>query len=130
MTIDLVYLVWTVALTVVLVLVAVTAAMLQVGLPALAGNREKVPALSGFAGRADRLHRNMLENLPLFVALVLVAAVAHRSNGATAAGAALFFWARVAHALIYLIGVPWLRTLAWGVSVAGMVIIFAQLVMP
>jgi uncharacterized MAPEG superfamily protein len=42
-------------------------------------------------------------------------------------GAAIFFWARLAHAIIYLIGIPWLRTLAWAVSVIGMIIIAVQL---
>jgi uncharacterized MAPEG superfamily protein len=43
-------------------------------------------------------------------------------------GAQLFFWARVAYALIYIAGIIWLRTLSWLVSVIGLVIIFAQLV--
>ena len=30
-------------------------------------------------------------------------------------GAQLFFWGRVAHWLIYLTGIPWLRTVAWAV---------------
>jgi uncharacterized MAPEG superfamily protein len=29
--------------------------------------------------------------------------------------------------LIYVAGVPWLRTAAWAVSLAGMVLIFSQL---
>ena len=45
----------------------------------------------------------------------------------TVLGAELFFWARVAYALIYLAGWPWVRTLAWFVSVVGMVLIAIQL---
>ena len=47
-----------------------------------------------------------------FVALVLVAVVANKTNASTLTGAQLFVWARVAYALIYLAGIPWLRTLA------------------
>jgi uncharacterized MAPEG superfamily protein len=60
MTPELMYLVWSVALTFVLVLIAVSGAILQVGLPELAGNREYMPELKGWPGRAARAHRNML----------------------------------------------------------------------
>jgi len=42
-------------------------------------------------------------------------------------GAQLFFWARVAYAVIYLAGWPWVRTAAWAVSVIGLLMIFFQL---
>ena len=125
---ELMLLVWAVALTVVQMLVAVTGAFAQVGLPPLVGNRENFPALTGWAGRADRAHRNMIHNLVLFAALVLVAVVSGRTNDTTLLGAQLFFWARLAYAIIYLIGIPWVRTAAWAVSMAGLVIIFLQLV--
>ncbi len=64
----------------------------------------------------------------MFAPLVLVAAVAHISNPWTVLGAQLFFYARVVHALLYLIGVPWVRPLAWGVGIAGTVLVFAPLV--
>jgi uncharacterized MAPEG superfamily protein len=35
----------------------------------------------------------------------------------------IFFWARLAYAVIYLIGIPWLRTLAWFIGVIGMAMI-------
>ena len=104
-------------------LVAAAGANTQVGLPTLAGNREGLPDMMGWAGRARRAHLNMIENLVLFAALVLIAAVAGKANATTAMGAMIFFWARLAYAVIYLIGIPWLRTLAWFVSVIGMVVI-------
>ena len=125
---ELVLLVWSVALAFVQVLVAVSGATLQVGLPALAGNREGLPPLTGWVGRAQRAHRNMLESLPLFIALVLVAQAAGKANMTTLLGCQLFFWGRLAHWLVYLAGIPWLRTLAWVVSVVGLVLIFLQLV--
>jgi uncharacterized MAPEG superfamily protein len=121
-------LVWAVLLTFVQVLVAVGGAALQVGLPTLAGNREGLAPCTGWAGRAARAHHNMLENLVLFAALVLVAFAAGKTNSATLLGAQLFFWARVAHAIVYVAGIPWLRTAAWLVSVIGLAIIFFQLV--
>jgi uncharacterized MAPEG superfamily protein len=125
---ELTLLVWTTILTLVQVVVAAMGATSQVGLPILAGNRETVPAVGGWAGRAQRAHRNMLESFVLFAVLVLVAQIAGKTNAMTALGAELFFWARLVYAVIYVVGVPWLRTGVWGVSVAGLLLIIAQLV--
>jgi uncharacterized MAPEG superfamily protein len=124
---ELTVLVWAVALAFVQVLIAVQGGMMQVGLTTLVGNREKFPELTGWAGRAYRAHRNMVENLVLFAALVLAAVAAGRTNNMTLVGAELFLWARVAYAIVYLIGLPWLRTGMWAVSVLGLILIFAQL---
>jgi uncharacterized MAPEG superfamily protein len=121
-------LVWAVLLTVIQAVVAVQGAMMQVGLPALAGNREGLPEIKGWAGRAARAHRNMLENLVLFAALVLVAVAAGKTNDTTLLGAQIFLWARVAYALVYIAGIPWLRTGVWTVSLVGLAMIFIQLV--
>jgi len=128
MSIDLKLLVWSAALAVVQMLVAVIGAQMQVGLPPLIGNREDLPVMKGFAGRASRAHRNMLESLVLFAVLVLVAQVTGKANATTALGAELFFWARVAYALVYWAGIPFLRTGVWAVSIVGLIIIFAQLI--
>jgi uncharacterized MAPEG superfamily protein len=124
---ELNYLLFSVVLTFVQVLIAAAAANQAVGLTTLAGNREGLVELPGFAGRARRAHLNMIENMVLFTALVLIAVVANKTNAMTALGAMLFFWGRLLYAVIYLIGVPWLRTLAWFVSVIGMVVIALQL---
>ncbi len=128
MSIEIKLLVWSAALAFVQMLVAVTGAFLQVGLPTLAGNRENMSELPGWAGRAERAHFNMMHNLALFAILVLVAQVAGRLNPTTALGAQLFFWARVAYAVIYVAGWPWIRTGVWAVSVVGLLLIFFQLV--
>ncbi|MBK8158127.1 MAG: MAPEG family protein [Rhodospirillaceae bacterium] len=120
-------LVWTVILCVVQMLIAAIATQLQVGLPALAGNRENMPVLTGLAGRATRAHRNMLENLALFAALVLVAHTTGHLNPMTALGAQLFFWGRLAYAIVYLVGIPWIRTGTWAVSMVGLVLLLLQL---
>lgn len=124
---DLMLLVWSVALCVIQMLIAGGAKKVQVGAAALAGNRENLPAATGIAGRAQRAHSNMLENIGLFAALVLVAHVSGRANEMTALGAQLFFWGRVVYAVVYLAGIPWLRTGVWFVSMVGLVLIFLQL---
>jgi uncharacterized MAPEG superfamily protein len=123
MSADLKYLLLSTILCFVQVLIAAAGANQQVGLPTLAGNREGLPEITGWAGRAKRAHLNMVENLVLFAALVLVAAAAGKANATTAMGAMIFFWARLAYAVIYLIGIAWLRTAAWFVAVIGMAMI-------
>jgi uncharacterized MAPEG superfamily protein len=70
----------------------------------------------------------MLESLVLFAVLVLVTEVTNKNSAMTGLGAQLFFWARLIYAVTYVIGVPWLRTGAWVISVAGLIVIFLQLV--
>ncbi len=117
---ELKYLLFSVILCFAQVVVLAVLATGQVGLPPLVGNREGMGELTGMAGRAKRAHLNMVENLVLFAALVLIAVVAQKTTALTALGAAVFFWARLAFAIVYLVGVPWLRTAIWGVSAVGM----------
>jgi uncharacterized MAPEG superfamily protein len=127
MPIELKLLVWAGILALVQMLIAVMAAQMQVGLPALAGNRDNMPPLTGWAARATRAHLNMLENLVVFAIFILAAHAMNRFNATTALGAQLFFWARLVYAIVYVIGIPWLRTLIWGVSFAGIVLVLSQL---
>lgn len=124
---DLKYLLFSTILCFVQVLVAAAGANQAVGLPKLAGNREDLPVIGGWAGRAKRAHLNMIENLVLFAALVLIAVAAGKANATTAIGATIFFWGRLAYAIIYVAGIAWLRTVAWFVSVIGMAIIAFEL---
>ena len=127
MTLELELLIWATVLALIQMLIALLGAIAQVGLPALVGNRENLPAIGGWAGRAQRAHRNMLESLTIFAALVLVAQVAGKSNAVTALGAQLFFWSRLAYAPVYVIGIPWLRTGLWGISFVGLLQILSQI---
>ena len=56
------------------------------------------------------------------------ASLAGKSNGTTLLGAQIFFWARVAYALVYIGGLPWIRTGVWAVSIVGLAMIFLQLI--
>ncbi|WP_026606876.1 MAPEG family protein [Methylocapsa acidiphila] len=128
MTIELKLLAWTVALTFAQMLLAVAGATKEVGLDELVGNREFMPKLTGWAERARKAHLNALENLALFAPLILVAQIAGRTNDTTALGAEIFFFARLAYALVFTAGVPYLRTLVWTISIVGLILIFGQIV--
>ena len=68
--------------------------------------------------RANRAHLNAVENLAPFAAVVLIAHATGFSNTLTAACAAIYFYARLAHAVIHLSGIGLLmaRTLAFTVA--------------
>jgi uncharacterized MAPEG superfamily protein len=71
---------------------------------------------SAWAERALKAHRNAVENLVVFAALVLTAHLLGVSTGLTAFAATLYFWARLAHFLVYTAGIPMARTLAFAVG--------------
>jgi uncharacterized MAPEG superfamily protein len=120
MPIELTMLALSAVLCVVLVLPYANGITLRFGLATAAGNRENVPELTGWVGRSRRAHANMVENLIPFTALVLAAQAGGRFGALTAIGAQLFFYGRVAHAIAYIAGIAYLRTLVWVVSVVGM----------
>lgn len=84
------------------------------------GNRAELPDASPIAGRADRAAKNMLENMVLFVAVVLATAGAREHHDRVVLGARIFFWARVAYWPVYLAGITHLRTALWFTGVVGM----------
>ena len=124
---ELMYLSWSVLLAIVHMLITVTALFLHSGLMVSVGNRANLPELPGWGGRATRANVNMAQNLVLFVAVVLAVVVTGTTNEMTVKGAQLFFFARVAYAVFYIAGLPWLRTGSWLVSIAGILLILAQL---
>jgi uncharacterized MAPEG superfamily protein len=124
---DLTALAASAALCLALVLPCVAAQVVTWGPAVTLGNRGAVPRLPAWTERAVRAHRNLLENLPHFAVFVLVAHVSGAANPTTAAGAALFFWSRVAHAALYIAGVPVLRTLAFASGVTGELLVALQL---
>ena len=128
LSLELTFLLWSVVITFIQLIISLLGATQQHGLATLAGNRENIGSTSGWAGRAQRAHRNMLENLILFAILVIVAHIAGVSNELTVLGAQIFFWGRLAYSLIYVVGVAWLRTVAFLVSILGLILIFLQLI--
>ena len=99
------------------------------GMVATMGNRDEVPVCTGFAARTDRAARNMLENMVLFTALVVVASVGGVTSANVELGARIFFWSRLVYIPIYMIGIPVARTAIWALSIVGMGMIFAAIVL-
>lgn len=94
----------------------------------IVGNRDNPPELSIVAGRLDRAKNNLLESLPIFLALALLALVKGGDTSKAAHAASVFLVARVVYVPAYLSGVPLLRSLAWLVAVASLIAMASLLI--
>ena len=66
-----------------------------------------------WAQRMMAAHTNAVENLVIFAPLVLVTQQLSIATPATAFACALYFWSRLVHVVVYTLGIPVLRTLAF-----------------
>lgn len=120
------YIVLTVAVYFVMILVQVVAAWRTHSLSSLAGPRDHLADEGVFMGRCRRANHNMVEGMLMFFPLAFVALHTNPVGTFALTGAALFVFARIVYAFLYWFGVPWLRTLAWTVSLVGLILIFLQ----
>jgi uncharacterized MAPEG superfamily protein len=127
MPVELRLLAYSVALLFLLVLIQATAGVFAQGLMPMAGNRDALGEPKPFQARTKRLVDNHREGLILFAPLILTAALLHVSTGTTELGARMFFYSRVAHAIVYLAGLPMIRPLFWGIGLVGTIMIFLAL---
>lgn len=128
MPVELKMLGWSIVLGLVYVLLATVLSLPRRGLAWNVGNRDDGGApLTGVAARAERASRNFLETFAFFAAAVLAVVVSQRINASTALGAQLYFWARVVYLPVYVVGIPYLRTAVWAVSVVGIVMLLGGL---
>lgn len=95
---------------------------------AIVGNRDNSPEMSLIAGRLERAKNNMLEALPLFLALALLALVKGRDTSEAVYGAAIFLIARIVYVPAYVSGIPMLRSFVWLVANAGLVMMALALI--
>jgi len=76
---------------------------------------------SAWAQRLYFAHTNAVENLVIFAPLVLILHAQDHSTQSTVLACAVYFWARLAHAVVYTLGIPVLRTLAFAVGFVAQV---------
>ena len=129
MTVDLRYLSYTAMLTAALWIPYVVAQVAANG-PLQPGNyRDPTPRSVPLWGkRADRVYLNAIEVFAPFATLVLVAHVTGRANAMTAFWSTSFFWLRLAHAIVYLFAIPYVRTLIFTLGFVAIGGIFWQLI--
>ena len=126
MTTELTYLSLTLILALVQVFLPAGARTAEFGLKWNAGPRDQTPSSEKpLTGRLERAQSNLFETLPLFIGAVLIAHVASANGALTVWGSALYFWGRVAFIPLYALGIPFIRSLVWLVSLAGLIMVLA-----
>lgn len=128
MTTDLTMLTWSAALCALLWMPYVLARIGAWGLINTVGYPDAPPEVPAWSARTQKAHSNLVENLVPFAVLVLVAHVGGMANETTALAATVFFWARVAHAVTFTLGIPWIRTLTFVAGFAAQVMIFLEII--
>jgi len=85
------------------------------------------PNRAAWAQRARRAHANAVENLVLFAPLVLVIVQLNQGNKTTALASEIYFFARLAHYVVYVLGLPYVRTLLFVVGLAAQLALIIRL---
>ena len=129
MTTDLQYLAYTAMLTAALWIPYVISQVKTNGFLTPPNYVDPTPRPLPFWGkRADRAYMNAVETFAPFAALVIVIHLAGKSNALTGMWAMSYFWLRLAHAVVYLLAVPFVRTLIFTLGFVCIVGLFVQLV--
>ncbi|MDT8427982.1 MAG: MAPEG family protein [Pseudomonadales bacterium] len=93
------------------------------------GNRDEAREPTAFMRRCQRVLDNHLQALAMALPLLILASSGPlQANAQAALGAWIFLGARIAFTTIYLIGIPYLRSLSFGIGLAGLVVMLLALV--
>jgi uncharacterized MAPEG superfamily protein len=123
MTTELVWLTLTVALTGLMWVPYIVDRIMVRGLMGAMDNPStKAAPHSSWAFRLYLAHANAVENLVVFATLVLTANAIGISSRVTVTACAVYFWARLAHAIVYAFGTPVLRTLCFAIGFLAQVV--------
>ena len=115
---------WAVVLGLAQLIVATTLATKDQGLAYNMSARDlPAPPVSPLAARMLRAFANFRETFVYFAVAVLVVTVLGKANATSALGAQIYFWARLVYVPVYAAGIPVVRTLIWGASIAGLVMV-------
>ena len=124
---ELFYLVLTTGLTGILWMAYMVNRITEFGMwRTLSAPKTDGPPRAKWAQRMIFAHGNAVENLVVFGALVVALQLSQANNEVTAMAAMVFFYARLAHVVIYTMGIPVLRTLAFFVGFICEAVLFVQ----
>ena len=100
---------------------AAQAANAQYGLKWSASPRDaEMPPLKPVPGRIVRNFRNYMETFPFFAAAVLIAQAAGVHDALTHWGSIAYLGGRIVYTLLYISGIPLIRSLFWNIASFGM----------
>lgn len=129
MAIELLCLVWSVVLGLTHILIAGQARTKELGTKWNTSARDGVqPVLSSVTNRLFRAQANFFETFPLFAVVILITAVTQLYSIYSQIGAILYLVARVAYLPLYAFGIPYIRSVAWLISLLGIILVLFPLV--
>lgn len=131
MTTELMILGWTLVLALVQIMAPSALRNKETGIDYNMSARDTpAPPPGVVTARLQRAQANLFETLPLFAAAVLIAHVGGREGDLTLWGAWTYLIARVVYVPLYAAGIPLVRSLAWTVSMAGLGMVLAAILLP
>src|SRR5260370_33933179 len=129
MSTDLKYLAFTAFLSASLWIRYVVAQVTTNGFPAPPNYADPTPRpLPLWGKRADRTHVNAVETFAPFAALVITVHLAGKANAMTAFWATSYFWLRLGHAVVYLLGIPYMRLVILSLGLVAVDAILSELI--
>jgi uncharacterized MAPEG superfamily protein len=118
---------WSVVLLLVQIVLQAASSSSELGLPyAMSPRDEGREPRSVYARRIRRALNNLLETYPAFVGLALALVISNKAGGVGAIGAEIYLAARVLYLIVYAAGVSVVRTLFWGLSIFGLIMMLVR----
>jgi uncharacterized MAPEG superfamily protein len=115
---------WSVVLGLVQLVLATSLVTKDQGLAYNLSPRDQTPPpVSTLASRMQRAFGNFRETFVYFAVSVLLVTVLAKNSPNSALGAQIYFWSRVVYVPVYAAGIPVARTLIWGASIVGLVMV-------
>jgi uncharacterized MAPEG superfamily protein len=126
MTTELTLLAWTLVLALVHIMLVANLRTAETGIQYNASARDgEAPPPRPVTARLQRAQANLFETLPLFIGAVLIAHVSGSEGDLTLWGCWMYLIARIVYIPLYAVGIPYVRSLVWLVSLAGLVMVLA-----
>lgn len=126
MTTELTLLAWTLVLALVQIMLTANLRTAETGIQYNASARDgEAPPPRPVTARLQRAQANLFETLPLFIGAVLIAHVSGSEGDLTLWGCWMYLIGRIVYIPLYAAGIPYVRSLVWLVSLAGLVMVLA-----
>ncbi len=124
MTTELTVLAWGCILAIVHIMAAAHGRTRQYGVTWNMGARDEPRSPpSPVVGRLERAQANYFETFPVMAAAILIVSLAGLTGPMTAWGAIAWLAARLVYLPVYALGIPVLRSLLFGVSLMGLLMV-------
>jgi uncharacterized MAPEG superfamily protein len=123
-SIEIQMLCWSVVLGLAQLVIATSLATKDQGRAYNIGTRDvPPPPVSIVTGRFQRAFGNFRETFVYFAVAVLVVTALAKNSPASALGAQIYFWSRLAYVPVYAAGIAGLRTALWTLSIVGLMMV-------